>query len=82
MLWTSRVFHDGDGYCIRVVYYERDGRLMGYQKDPALPTGTTAQELLQDIEGFKKAFELPILTIEELDLEIASSPAKPKKDRS
>ncbi|GET39219.1 hypothetical protein MiSe_39830 [Microseira wollei NIES-4236] len=82
MLWTYRIFHDKDGYCIRVVYYERDGTLISYQKDPAMPTGATAQELLQDIEAFKQAFELPILTMEELDTKIASYPPKPKKDRS
>lgn len=82
MLWTYRVFHDQDGYCIRVVYYERDGTLISYQKEPAIPTGATAQELLQDIEGLKQAFELPILTMEELDLQIASHPPKAKKDRS
>ncbi|NJO66761.1 MAG: hypothetical protein HC832_04570 [Leptolyngbyaceae cyanobacterium RM1_405_57] len=82
MLWTYRVFHDRDGYCVRVVYYERDGTLISYQKEPAIPTGETAEELLQDIEAFKQAFELPILTMEELDLKIASYPPKPKKDRS
>ncbi len=82
MLWTYRVFHDKDGYCIRVVYYERDGTLISYQKEPAMPTGTTAEELLQDIEAFKQALELPILTMEELDTELASLPPKPKKDRS
>jgi hypothetical protein len=33
MLWTYRVFHDKEGYCIRVVYYERDGMLISYQKE-------------------------------------------------
>ncbi|MCU0541839.1 MAG: hypothetical protein MUE44_06560 [Oscillatoriaceae cyanobacterium Prado104] len=82
MLWTYRVFHDKDGYCIRVVYYERDGTLISYQKEPAMPTGATAEELLQDIAAFKQAFELPILTMEELDIELATLPPKPKKDRS
>lgn len=82
MLWTYRVFHDRDGYCIRVVYYERDGTLISYQKEPAMPTGATTEELLQDIEAFKQAFELPILTMEELDIKIASYPPKPKRDRS
>jgi hypothetical protein len=82
MLWTYRVFHDKEGYCIRVVYYERDGMLISYQKEPAMPTGATAQELLQDIEAFKQAFELPILAMEELDTELATRPPQPKKDRS
>ncbi|HIK29930.1 MAG TPA: hypothetical protein IGS17_04495 [Oscillatoriales cyanobacterium M59_W2019_021] len=79
MLWTDRIFHDREGYCVRFVYYERDGKLIGYQKSPAIPIST--QELLEDIEGFKQAFELPILTMEELDREIASFPPKPKPDR-
>ena len=82
MLWTYRVFHDLDGYCIRVVYYERDKTLIGYQKEPAIPTGATAEDLLQEIEAFKQAFELPILTLEELDVELATRPPKPKKNRS
>jgi hypothetical protein len=82
MLWTYRVFHDRDGYCIRIVYYERDKTLIGYQKEPAMPTGATAEDLLQDIEAFKQAFELPILTMEELDAELAACPPKPKKSQS
>ena len=82
MLWTYRVFHDPDGYCIRIVYYERDKTLIGYQKEPAMPTGETAENLLQDIEAFKRAFELPILTMDELEAELATRPPKPKRDRS
>ncbi|MBE9097479.1 hypothetical protein [Tychonema sp. LEGE 07203] len=82
MLWTYRVFHDRDGYCIRIVYYERSKTLIGYQKEPAMPTGETAQDLLQDIKAFKQAFDLPILTMDELEAELATRPPKPKKDRS
>lgn len=82
MLWTYHVFHNQDGYCIRVVYYENDQTVIGYEKEPAVPTGATAEELLQDIEWFKQAFDLPIVTMEELDAEIAAQPAKPKSDRS
>jgi len=78
MIWTYRVFHDKDGYCVRVVQYARDGTLIGYHKVPAVPTGRTAEELAQDIEWFKQAFELPILTMAELDAELAAQPAKPK----
>lgn len=77
MIWTYRVFHDSDGYCIRVVYYEQDGTLIGYQREPASPTGRTAEELAQDIQWFKEAFELPILTMAELDAALAAQPPKP-----
>ena len=80
MIWTYRVFHDQDGYCVRVVLYERDGTLVGYHKEPAVPTGRTAEELAQDIHWFKEAFELPILTMEELDAELSGRPPKPQRE--
>lgn len=81
MNWTYRVFHDKEGYCIRVVYYEKDGTLLTYQKAPAVPTGRTPEELAQDIQWFKEAFELPILTMEELDAELDAQPQKPTKEK-
>lgn len=81
MNWTYRVFHDKEGYCVRVVYYEQDGTLLSYQEAPAVPTGETPAELAQDIQWFKEAFELPILTKEELDAELAEQPPKPKKEK-
>jgi hypothetical protein len=77
MIWLYRVFHDQEGYCVRVVLYERDGTLLGYHKEPAVPSGRTAQELAQDIESFKQAFDLPILTIEKVEAELAQHPPKP-----
>ncbi len=81
MNWTYRVFHDPEGYCVRVVYYERDGSLLGYQKAPAVPNGRTAEELAQDIQWFKEAFDLPILMMAELDAELATRPPKPKSQK-
>ena len=35
MIWTYRVFRDKIGrYSIREVFYERDGRLINYSKQP------------------------------------------------
>lgn len=79
MSWLYRVFHDSEGYCVRVVLYERDGTVIGYHKEPSVPSGRTAEELAQDIEWFKQAFELPILTIEEVEAVIAQQPPKPKQ---
>ena len=78
MIWVYRVFRDQDEYCVRVVLYERDGMLIGYHKDPAVPSGRTAEELVQDLESFTEAFKLPILTIEELEKELSRCPEKPK----
>lgn len=82
MIWTYRVFHDKDGYCVRIVHYERDGTLIGYHKEPAVPSGRTAEELAQDLEWFKQAFEMPILTVEELDAESAVRCSHPKQKRA
>ena len=61
------MFRNEDGYCVRVVYYEHDGQLIGYQRAPATPTGRTAEELAQDIAWFQEAFDLPVLTMDALD---------------
>lgn len=79
MIWMYRVFHDHDGYCVRVVQYERNGSLISYHKEPAVPNGRTAEELAQDIEWFKQAFDLPILTMTELDTELRLHPPKRKR---
>jgi hypothetical protein len=78
MNWLYRVFHDQEGYYVRVVLYERDGTVIGYHQEPAVPSGRTAEELAQDIEWFKEAFELPILTIAEVEAELAQQPPKPR----
>ena len=68
---------------MRVVLYERDGTLIGYHKEPAVPSGRTAEELAQDIEWFKQAFELPILTLEEVEAELAQqSPKQTNADQA
>jgi hypothetical protein len=46
-----------------------------------MPAGATAEDLLQEIEAFKQAFELPILTMDELEAELATRPRQPKKER-
>lgn len=78
MTWLYRVFHEQDGYCVRVVLYASDGTIIGYHREPASPSGRTAEELAQDIEWFRHAFELPILTIEEVEAVLAQKPLEAK----
>ncbi|MEM7537489.1 MAG: hypothetical protein AAF639_35290 [Chloroflexota bacterium] len=82
MLWTYRVFRDEDGYCVRVVYHEHDGQLTGYQREPATPTGRMAEELAQDIVWFQEAFDLPTLTMDALDAELATQTNQPSARRT
>ena len=70
MLWTYRVCRDQAGrYSIREVYYEQDGRLIGYGDGPAMPLEASPAELLQMVEWFRGAFDLPVLSLEEADIE-------------
>lgn len=71
MNWAYRVFHDSEGYCVRVLLYKRDGTLVGYHHTPAIPHGDTLEELTQDLALFQEAFLLPVLTIDQLEAEIA-----------
>lgn len=83
MFWTYRVFCDSQGrYSIREVFYERDGKLIAYGKSPVAALGNSPEELMQLIQWFKEAFELPVLSLEEVDAQIAALPERAKSDRS
>jgi hypothetical protein len=82
MMWTYRVFRDqADRYSVREVFYERDGSIITYGKAPAAPVGDSPEEVLQLIMWFKEAFDLPILSIETIDEQIAARPASPNHDQ-
>jgi len=81
MIWTYRVFCDSQGrYSIREVFYERDGKLIDYSKSPVSVLGKSPEDLMQLIQWFKEAFELPILSVEEVDVQIAALPERAKSD--
>jgi hypothetical protein len=88
MIWTYRIFRDKNGrYSIREVYYERDGSLISYSKKPVAPIGASIEELLQMVAWFREAFDSPVLSLEEVEAElaakpIATQPKKPLSDRS
>lgn len=78
MTWTYRVFRDQTGrYSVREVFYEEDGTLIAYGKTPTALVGDSPEELLQLIAWFKKAFELPILSMDAIDAELAARPPQP-----
>ncbi|MBW4603301.1 MAG: hypothetical protein KME29_28000 [Calothrix sp. FI2-JRJ7] len=73
MSWTYRVFRDNQGrYSIREVFYNRDKKIINYSKAPVAVVGTSVQELMQLVEWFREAFDLPVLSLEEVDNEIAT----------
>ena len=82
MLWTYRVFCDIQGhYSIREVFFERDGTVIRYNKTPVAVVGASIEELIQLIQWFKEAFELPVLSLEEIDAQIKAQP-KPQNEET
>lgn len=87
MIWTYRIFRDQSGrYSIREVYYENDGRLITYGKNPVTPVGASLEDLMQMVQWFRNAFDSPVLSLEAVEAELAARPAptkkKPLSDRS
>lgn len=83
MIWTYRVFRDNQGrYSIREVFYDRNNTIINYSKTPVSGVGTSFEELMQLVQWFREAFDLPVLSLEEVDAEIATQPRTQKSDRS
>ncbi|MEZ4861144.1 MAG: hypothetical protein R3C14_07555 [Caldilineaceae bacterium] len=86
MIWTYRIFRDKNGrYSIREVFYERDGRLLNYSKNPVAPIGASLEDLMQPVQWFREAFDSPVLSLEAVEAELTAPPTqaqKPLTDRS
>jgi hypothetical protein len=81
MIWGYRVFRDTQGrYSIREVFYERDGRIINYGQTPVTVVGASLEEVMQLVISFKEAFDLPVLSIEDVNAQIASQPVKTKSE--
>ncbi|MFN8489481.1 MAG: hypothetical protein U0350_18000 [Caldilineaceae bacterium] len=80
MIWTYRIVRDEIGrYSVREVYQERDGALITYSKTPVAPIGSSAEDLLHLMQSFRDAFELPILSIAELEAALSKQAKNTKK---
>jgi hypothetical protein len=68
MLWTYRVFRDSqERYSIREVFYESDNTLISYGAAPVAVVGASFEELMQLVKWFRDAFDLPVLSLEEIE---------------
>jgi hypothetical protein len=82
MIWTYRVFRDQTSrYSVREVFYERDGTIIGYGKAPVALVGDSPEEVLQLITWFREAFDLPILSMDAIDAQIATQPILPNHEQ-
>lgn len=79
MNWNYRVFREENGdYIIREVFYD-NGSILGCTEEAVEPFGQSLEELAKDIEWFKEALTLPVLTLADIPRRMGK---RYKKDRS
>ena len=72
--WNYRVFREENGdYIIREVFYGEDDSLLACTKNAVEPWGKSLEELAQNIEWFKEALALPVLTIGDIPVQSMKS---------
>jgi hypothetical protein len=78
--WNYRVFreHDGD-YIIREVFYDEQNNILTCTAGAVEPFGQTLGDLAADIESFREALTLPILSLDDIP---QTAPTERKHDRS
>jgi hypothetical protein len=82
MLWTYRVFRDSqERYSIREVFYESDNTIISYGAAPVAVVGASFEELMQLVKWFRDAFDLPVLSLEEIDKQMTMQKTQPANDR-
>jgi hypothetical protein len=83
MMWTYRVFRDNqERYSIREVFYESDNTIISYGAAPVAVVGASFEELMQLVKWFRDAFDLPVLSLEEIEAQMAIQSTKPASDRT
>ena len=70
MTWNYRVFLEASGdYIVREVFYDEDGSIVGCTENAVEPSGQSFYELTQDIEWFREALNLPVLTLADIPMD-------------
>jgi hypothetical protein len=60
--WNYRVVQRDDEFAIHEVFYADDGAVEGMTSDPVFPRGDTLDDLREEIEHYRAAFDKPTLT--------------------
>jgi hypothetical protein len=82
MRWTYRVFRDQqERYSIREVFYEHDQTIIDYSKEPVAVVGASFEELIQLVQWFREAFDLPVLSLEEVEAQKTAQKTQLSNDR-
>ena len=67
--WDYRIFKEDNGdYIIREVFYDEEGCIIGCTEDGVEPFGQSLEDLAEQIEAFKQALTLPVLTLADIPL--------------
>ena len=77
MLVVHTAGEEDGGYAIREVFYAEDGAILGCTANAVEPIGTTLDELARDIDDFKAALSLPVLTVADMPEPAAAPQPRP-----
>lgn len=67
--WNYRVVDDNGFFTIREIYYNK-GAIEAFTINPIYPNGTNINSIKYDLDLMYKAFDKPILTLEEINKQI------------
>ena len=80
MNWNYRIFRENDGgLAVREVFYGRDGKIIACSDIPVELSGESIEDLNLELEWFKEAMSLPVLTL--ADVPQQSAKKRRGKDR-
>lgn len=60
--WNYRVVKDKDGFSIREVFYNKEGKIITWTVEACWPYGETLEELKLDVKHLQQALKRGILT--------------------
>lgn len=67
MNWNYRVFREDDGgLAVREVFYDRGGKIIACSDAPVELSGESIEDLNLELEWFKEAMTLPVLTLDDM----------------
>jgi hypothetical protein len=74
--WNHRVLRrkEGEGYtyAIHEVYYDPDGNVAACTENPVAPYGESLDELIEDVESYRRALNLPVIDYDTVGVAVAS----------
>ncbi|HEX7708368.1 MAG TPA: hypothetical protein VF701_18040 [Thermoanaerobaculia bacterium] len=60
--WNYRVVQRDDEFAVHEVFYSDDGSVQGMTADPVFPRAETLEDLREEFERYRAAFDKPVLS--------------------